>query len=433
MIRGQSIRGLYESHGPRDFVRHTLVALGLCDRHLRRHYDRAGNQRLVAPSDASGRALDRFRPDEYSFKDLAESIIGHDWAEQLRPDRLQRAALMEAQAPLMEAGNAPVMPSAFANINAFTAVVAGLLEVSVLEGWENPDFIADQLMPAESTKMFEGRKKIGVTRVGDQAEERLPGMPTKRVQVGERWITQPRTVENALSCEVTQEAVLLDLTGEVLREANDLGTWLGYRKELRCIDAFVGVTNTYSYKGTSYNTYLSASTWDNDFSNELLHESDIEEALIKFRDMKDPETNTRVLIRPNAILVQRGKLRTLQSILGDTAEQFQYRGATTAAHQINVAKPAYKGQFTIVESPLVYERINASDGLNVSASNSEKYWWMYEKGKAIVYAQNWPMRTQQAAPHQADMIDRGVVLFVKADERGVPFWQEPRRVVRCKN
>jgi hypothetical protein len=325
------------------------------------------------------------------------------------------------------------MPSAFANINAFTAVTAGLLEVSIMEGFENPAYIADQLMPAEPTKMFEGRKVIGVTRMGDQAEERLPGMPTKRAQVGERWIEQPRTVENALACEVTQEAVYLDLTGEVLGQANDVGGWLGYRKELRCIDAFIGVTNTYKYKGTSYNTYQTASTWDNDFSNELLHESDVEEVLIKFRDMTDPETGTRVLIEPNTVLVQRGKLRTINSILGDTAESHRYVDASGSAGQQTLARPAYKGRFTVLESPLVYERINAATGLNISASNSEKYWWMFEKGKAIKYAQNWPLRTQQAAPNQADMIDRGVVLFVKADERGVPMWYEPRRVVRCKS
>src|SRR5207245_1681845 len=120
--------------------------------------------------------------------------------------------------------------------------------------------------------------------------ERNPGMPTKRVQFGERWIEQPRTVEKALACEVLQETVFLDLTGQVTQEANDLGTWLRYNDELRRIDAFIGVTNTYKYKGTSYNTYLAASTWDNDFSNELVTEGDVEEVLVKFRDMKDPET-----------------------------------------------------------------------------------------------------------------------------------------------
>jgi hypothetical protein len=65
-------------------------------------------------------------------------------------------------------------------------------------------------------------------------------MPTKRVQFGERWITQPRTVENALACEVTQEAVYLDLTGEVTPAGQQRRRLARYRKELRCIDAFIG-------------------------------------------------------------------------------------------------------------------------------------------------------------------------------------------------
>ena len=41
------------------------------------------------------------------------------------------------------------MASAFANINAFTGAVSGLLEVSILEAYENPEFIGSQLAPVE--------------------------------------------------------------------------------------------------------------------------------------------------------------------------------------------------------------------------------------------------------------------------------------------
>ena len=81
---------------------------------------------------------------------------------------------------ILEAGVGAVQPSAFANINAFTAVVAGLLEISIMEGFQLPEFIADQLMPPDNTKMFAGRKVIGTTRLGNKAEERQPGMPTAR-------------------------------------------------------------------------------------------------------------------------------------------------------------------------------------------------------------------------------------------------------------
>ncbi len=405
--------------------------MGLSEKDGRRYYDAAGNQRLKNPL-VNGRERERLDPKEFSVKALFEAITGNEAS----PENVAHAFNNgDARRSLFEdTGAGAIGASAFANINAFTATVSGLLEVSVMEGFQNPMYIADMLMPPEQTKMFDGRKVIGTTRIGDQAEERLPGMPTKRVQIGERWITQPRTVENALSCEVLQETVYLDLTGEVLQQANKVGEWLAYRKELRVIDAFIGVTNTYRYKDTAYNTYIANGYFDNTFANELLHESDVEEVLIKFRDMKDPETDTRIMTNPNMVLVQREKLRTAEQIFGSAADMVQYRdapGSTTNPQNVRSAKPFYTGKFQIIESPLVFERINAANGLNVNAANSAKYWWTWEKGKPFVYAQNWPLRTQQAAPNTVDMIDRGVVLFVKADERGIPMVKEPRFVVRC--
>ena len=226
-MRRNDVRDLLEAHNgnTRTFTRELSHLMGLSDEHGSPYRDRAGNATLRNPRDEQGRDLERLRPSEFSLAHLGRGMLGDDLFESLFAPDSRR---LTAHQHLLEAtGEGAVGASAFANTNAFTAVVAGLLEVSVLEGWQNPEFIADQLMPCESTKMFDGRKVIGTTRVGDVAEERLPSMPTKRVQFGERWITQPRTVENALACEVTQEAVFLDLTGEVTQQANSLGRVVG--------------------------------------------------------------------------------------------------------------------------------------------------------------------------------------------------------------
>jgi hypothetical protein len=439
MLTKTSVRELFESHcgsDPRRFGATVCHMLGLTGRDGRRNTDAAGNYRLRPAANG-----DRLRTSEVSLRALAEALLGEDAIERhLRPNAIRD--LVETRDVLEGTGAGAVMPSGFANINAFTAATAGLLEAMVLEAYENPAFVGDVLAPVEPSKQFEGRKTIGVARIGDLAEERLPGMPTKRVQVGERWLVQPRTVENALSCEVTQEAVYLDLTGGQLAEhtgATGLGEWLGYRKELRIIDSFIGVVNSFNYKGTNYTTYVAAGTlYDNYISsgNELLHEDSVQNVLIKFRDMTDPETGTRVMIQPNTVLVNREKVRTANAVLGPTAQGFQFRdapGATTGTQEITISDPAYKGQFRIIESPLVYERCDAASGLNLSADASAKAWWVFESGsKTHVYVQNWPMRTQSAAPNQVDMIDRGVVLYTKADERGVPMWKDPRRSVQSR-
>lgn len=421
------------------FGRRLSYLMGLTDMQGRYHTRPNGNRTLKDPA-----GQPRIRPDEVPVRALMETLVGDDAmrvTSQLRAYG-QLRPLLESDATwtrslLEDNGAGAVMASSFANINAFTAGVTGLLDVMIIEAYENPMFIGSVLAPVEPSKIFEGRKSIGVSRIGNLAEAREPGMPTKRVQVGERYITQPRTAEKALSCEVTQEALFLDITGGQLAEhagAAGVGEWLGYAQELDIIDSFIGVVQSHNYNGTSYNTYIAAGFYDNDIASgaELVHESNVEAALIKFRDMTDPDTSTRILVQPNTVLVNREKLRTANAIFGPTAQQYQLRGDSTAQHEINVSDPAYKGQFKILESPLVYERCAAADGLNLS-TNSGKVWWLFESGpKGHVWVQNWPLRTQSAAPNQVDMIDRGVVMYTKADLRGVAFWKDPRRVVRNK-
>ncbi len=425
-MRGKiALRNLLEDHGGDRAAcgAELLHFAGLTDRNGNRYYGRHGRQELRDPADGAP----RLARDEWSLRNLAEEFIGEDAVERWMNPTATRS--------LMESGGAGIPPSVFSNINAFTGVVSGLMEVAILEGYQNPMFIGDKLMGTESTRQFEGRKTIGVSRVGDVAEERQPGMPTARAKIGERWITQPRTVENSLAIEVLQETVYLDLTGDVAREANDLGTWVRYRKELRQIDAFIGVTNNYTYKGTSYNSYLTTGSWINDkTSNELVTHENIKNAEILFRDMTDPETGTRILTNPNAILVQREYLDRATALLGSpnlTYQQTPELGSTAIRRTVD-GPSVYAGKYEILESPLVYERIDAADGLNQSSADAAKYWWMFEKGKPLVYVENWPLRVQTAAPGQVEMIDRGIVLYVKADERGVPMWREPRAVVRNK-
>jgi hypothetical protein len=144
------------------------------------------------------------------------------------------------------------------------------------------------------------------------------------------------------------------------------------------------------------------------------------------------------------VVVNLEKFVFARTIFGDLARDAQYRDAPGNAvnpQQIQSFDQPYKGAFQIIQSPLIFQRLTDVGittpgyyvaGMGLNRTTAGKYWWMAEKGKALKYMQNWPLRVQQATPGQVDMIDRGVVLFVKADERGIPMWYEPRRAVRCK-
>ena len=425
---------------------------------------------LKEPVDDRGEKIGpRLRPDEMSIKALAIGFMGPDKFESLfAPDSVTYQQVMPAAAQhkqLIESagrdlwednGAGSIMASAFADINAWTGTVAGLLEISMMEAWENPAYIvSENIIPDVGTRMFEGKKFIGVTRLGDVAEERLPGQPTKRAQIGERWVQMPRTVENALAVEVSQEAVYLDLTGDLLRQANDVTEWLRWRKEIRCIDSYIGNPNLptslyYNFDGNTYFPYITNGYYNNDLpANELLAWEAAQNSLILFRDMLDPNTGTRVMIKPNYVVVNLEKKVTARAIFGDLPSSgVQVRSPYSGANPQDVTNfaPPYKGDFQVLESPLIYQRLTdvgiTTPGYNVAGMGlspviAAKYWWMGEKDgrpekHPIVYMQNWPLRVQTASPGQVDMIDRGVVLFVKADERGIPMWMEPRRIVRNK-
>lgn len=454
MIRGQQLRNLIENGGNRNpigAVRHLLEGFGLIDQDGQDVRNDCGlpdwthvlETRAGKNPNFQGRG---YKPLEISVRELCESFCGPNWAQVMQncprviADR-QSLLAMEAGSivQLREAG--AVVPGDFINVSALTQAITGLYEVAAMEGFNRPDLaFADMLAPDEPTKTFGGKKKIGAGPIADDAEDRLPGNPTKRAGLQEKWMLTPATRETALSIEVLYETLYLDLTGDINTAANDVGYRVKRRKATRIIDCFIGGAGyTYNFKGTTYATYIAAGYYDNDFSNELIHETDVEEVLIKFRDMTDPITGERVSIEPKIIVHDLKKERTINAIMGPNARGFEYRDVSTADPLlINQSEPMYKGRYTTIHSPLIHERLLASvasGGLALSATNAGKYWWMLDNSGdgAFRYSYNWPFRVQQATPSQMDMIDRGIAMFIKTDERGEPYPNQPRKVIRCKN
>ena len=74
-------------------------------------------------------------------------------------------------------------------------------------------------------------------------------------------------------------------------------------------------------------------------------------------------------------------------------------------------------------------RATASDGLAVSASNAQKYWWIGDFKRAFVYTQNLPLTIQRATASEYEMADRGLVFSMFADEMGNCGVRDPRFVV----
>ena len=444
MLNITKVKTLFESNGNSPAGRMKSVTelrnlLGLCDESGNNYRDHARNRRLGERS---------IRAEDFSLQELAESICGPSWRQLFDPAHgedfsrmaMQRSFVESAypgdQRALFENTGFGIDPSAFMNINAYSILTGGLIEVKILEAFQNPTFIGDKMMPSEATKL-NGQKVIGINPIGDVSQRRAPGEPHPRTQFGERWIQTPETRENALAIDILKEAVFFDLTGDLLHNASALGEQLAYRKELEIIDTIIGVNNPFRWKGpTTSNTYVSSSAlgFDNLVTgNDLTDWLNVQAAWLKFSRFTDPDTTKRILINPNTILVSPGKLATANLILNAVSTQRRTAGSDTqaTAATLNISDTnsnPYSGMFNVLTSPLVEQQLMLS---GLTANESTSTWFMMESGKSFKYMQNYPLQVQQASAQSYNMLDRGILATYFASERGIASVWSPWHTMKC--
>lgn len=432
MLTKSKIRSLLEARKPAGFVRTLHHLLGLADAQGMRYRDPYGRPLIKNP---------QIRPEECSIQALAETILGDDLQRvfgEASLSRFNRYMSACEGSPLLEASGVDV--TQFLNINTFNASVGGLVEFKVLEGWSMPGYdISEQIFPSVPTRL-NGQRMGRIGSMADAAARRRPSEPTKRVGLEEEWIDTPETEEFALSMEVNQETVFFDLTNDALSKAAGIGEAVKWRKEYRCIDVLIGETNSYEYKDTAYNTYLStdppaSGQWLNDQVNPLTDADDLSDALLLFSRMTDPVSGKRVVVAgPHSIVTVPSLEKKVAEILQATATQQNTQISGGVAQEMRHTLNWISGKInTVITSPLLHEALTdtaKTTGGNLSEANSKR-WWLIARG-AFAYMENWPLRVDQANPNSKEMLDRGVLAFYKASERGVPIPQEPRKVIRNK-
>lgn len=424
-------RRLFEERKRDGFVSAFREMLGLPGNRPGYHRDHLGKPYLKNPKDGQ-----RVRPEEVSLRGLAEGICGERWA-----------ARMDPQGPvgLLESGpGAGVDPTAFIDISAFNAAVSGLVEIKLLESYQQPEFIGDKLAQTVPTRM-NGQKVIGVSAMGDVARARSPGMPHAPAEIGERYVTTPETVEKAARIDVLQESVYYDLTGDVLRQAGEVGKWLGYRDENDAIDSFIGVTTTYTYKGTAFSTYQSSigaggGNYVNLYVNPLNDYTSIDAGLLNFILLTDPENPAVPISVAPRLIVATPFLASRLSII-DRATQVALVDMRANAATIRDFSPLperIRSVFgELIFSNLLYFRLIASatdpnhPGLGYASGAGNKAagtWFMGDPARGHWKMENWPLRVRQASATEYEMLNRGIVASYFADYRNVYAWTDPRYV-----
>lgn len=439
MIGKFQLRRMYEDRkDPRRFVADLREQLGLPKNRYDYHRDHNGVPYLKPPT--GGTLL---RPEEFPLRGLFEAICGEEALGRLDPNQSRGPLNLGA---LRESGPGPgVDPTAFMNISAFNAAVSGLIEVKLLESYKQPEFIGDKLARTVPTRL-NGQKLIGLSAIGDKAKNRKPGMPHPPTGFGERYVQTPETSEQALKCEVLQETVFYDLTGDVLQEAAGVGKSLGIRDEQDAIDSFIGVTTTYNYKGVAYSTYqTSAGTaggnYQNAFTAPLTDYTTIDAALLAFVSMTDPETGLPISVMPKVVVATPFLSSALDILLRSTQIALvDNRANANTIRTFADVPPRIKQAFgePLISTWLYYRMIaSASDpdhpGLGYASGAGNKAagtWFIGDPQSGHMKMENWPLRVRSAAPDEYVMLDRGVIAAYFADYRNVYAWTDPRFIQR---
>ncbi len=378
-------------------------------RELKRRYELDGAQKTVEHLAESLRDK-HLRPEDFSIRDLAETLVpdGHQWVRLLDP----RAA---GSVNVMEAGDG-------VDVTAFLNVTGQVIYSKIMEAYTQEAFVMSKLADHVPTRL-DGEKIPGIARIADQVDEVHPGMPYPHLGFGEDYIETPSTTKRGFIVPVTKEAIFFDRTHLVLTRAAEVGEILGLNKEKRLLDLLVGVTNTYKWRGTAYNTYQASTPWINVITaNTLVDWTNVDAAEQLFADILDPNTGEPVLVSANTVLVMPAYRHAAHRVFN--AAEIHYEASGSATNTI-AANPL--GNYSVVESRLAYRRILAS---GVSASDAKKYWFIGDFRKAFAYMENWPITVTQSPPGSEADFNNDIVVRFKASERGAAAVMNPRYVVK---
>lgn len=346
---------------------------------------------------------------EFSFRELFEGLV-----DEGRSIVSQWSNNPESRMSLLEAG---VQTANFSNIT------GQLMVNEVMAGYNDVSFIGDQLCRTMTTRLARGEKVIGLGGVGSGAVEVVgEGQPYPFAGFGEDWVQTPETAKRGTIVQITREAIVADLTGQLLDRARGVGYACGYDREVRILDAALGITSTWNRKNVGVTATYDDNTGNHDFdnlqaTNALVDWTDIENAELLFDAMVDPNTGDVISVIPNTVVVPTALKYTAMRIVNATEIKFG-DGASNTSQTTFSTNPV--SGYSVVSSPLVKNR-----------TTSASTWFLGDFKKAFRYMEVSPMQVVEAPTNATEEFHRDIVNQYKVSEWGVAACVEPRYVVKC--
>lgn len=413
MLRRTQIRELAEEYGPQGYLRIQAQLLGLTEGG--RIPEGPDGKPLLESKVTlpNGRTIPRVRPDAFSFRALWEGLVGP--VEETLGFAMSRFGYVEQ--PVIESVTSSAFPSA----------VGQLIATRVIEGYEGPGFVADQLVTTMQSRL-QGERVVGFTSL-QGPKEVGEGQEYEDSTFREKFVTTTETKRGRL-LSVTEEAVFFDQTGQILQRAMNLGRKAREERERRIVRGVADVSSTervYRPGGTAEQLYAAGNNNLLSTGTPLVDWTDIQEAFAfhatNVTDDREPDDTLGqqpIVWMPTHILVAR-------KLAGVAARIF----AATIATSGGVEAPARA----------ILEALNAGSIMPVSspfldaAEGEDQYddaddWFIGDFPRQFVYKEVWPLQTFRASPQADERFRRDIIAQFKVREYGDLNAVEERLVIK---
>ncbi len=308
---------------------------------------------------------------------------------------------------------------------AFFNISGQIVFSTMMEAFDNEEFVFKNLIPAVQTPFQLGEKVPGITKIGDESLAVAEGKPYPLAGVSEDYIETPISVKYGEIVPVTREAIFGDRTGQLLERCGNVGESMGLKQEKEAVDCVIDenvTTHRYKWRGDVIATYGDSSgthSWDNlSGTTTLVDESSIDTLVQLLNQITDPNTGEPIIITPVDMVVPKRLERTAMRIMKATNTRTGYY-ATSTTPNVLVDSPAVVPPLTIRTSRYVEYR-----------QATKTSWYIGNIAKAFRYMQNWALEVTQAPPNSQAEFERDIVAQYKGSRKGAYTTFEPR--VMCK-
>lgn len=362
--------------------------------------------------------------DDISFRELAESMIGNDWATHLR------AVSAGAETPMALRESIDAVDS-----SGFSAITGQLLVDEVKDKYKLATFVSDQMF--RTVKVTNGNLGTHIVPyLTDTLDD--PGIVNQGQQYPQttfngQYITLAAPEKYGRICALTFEAIYSDLTKQIMDSASSVGRRVGLWVEKKRLRVALGLDNNHVWNGTSYNTYQTSSPWINsktDFT--LTNWTSIQALELLFSQMLDPVLSEPIEIDGAQMLVMPKLKYTAKRIINAT--EVRSGDITSGTGDQVISNNPLDGGYSLMDSKHARRQLRTyGSGTFTSDAIADSLVLFGDFKKAFYWREVFPLQTVQAPPQNPAEFNQDIVFQVKANVFGVAGVWDPRYVIRAYN